>query len=89
MSELIGYQAPLVAALVCRKGESAKRLNVFSIVMCVPVLLAIVANVATLQGHRELWAHIRPFYGVVQRFLVAAWFFWCAGSGDQMRLFRF
>ena len=81
MSELIGYQAPLVAALVCRKDQSAKRLNVFSIVMYVAVLLAIAANMTTLHRHGDLWAHIRPFYGVVQRFLFAAWFFWCAGYG--------
>ena len=81
MSELIGYQAPLVAALVCRKDQSAKRLNVFSIVMYIAVLLAIAANMTTLHRHGDLWAHIRPFYGVAQRFLFAAWFFWCAGYG--------
>jgi hypothetical membrane protein len=81
MSELVGYQAPLVAALVCRKDQSAKRLNVFSIVMYVAVLLAIAANMTTLHRHGDLWAHIHPFYGVVQRFLFAAWFSWCAGYG--------
>ena len=80
-SELVGYQAPLVAALVCRKDQSAKRLNVFSIVMYVAVLLAIAANLTTLNRHGDLWAHIHPFYGVVQRFLFAAWFLWCAGYG--------
>ncbi|HUY02320.1 MAG TPA: hypothetical protein VMV33_03465 [Rhodocyclaceae bacterium] len=27
----------------------------------------------------SLWRHIQPCYGVLQRLLFAAWFFWCAG----------
>jgi hypothetical protein len=49
--------------------------------MYVAVLLAIAANLTTLNRHGDLWAHIHPFYGVVQRFLFAAWFLWCAGYG--------
>jgi hypothetical membrane protein len=79
MSELVGYQAPLAAALVRRTDQNARRLAAFSIVMYVVVLLAIAANMTTLTRHGDLWAHIQPFYGLVQRFLFAAWFFWCAG----------
>jgi hypothetical membrane protein len=79
MSELVGYQAPLVAALVCRTAPNVRQLATFSIVMYVLVLLAIAANMTTLDRHGDLWANIQPFYGVVQRFLFAAWFFWCAG----------
>ena len=81
LSELVGYQAPLVAALVCRSASNAQRLFRFSIVMYVLVMLAIAANMTTLNRHGALWTHIQPFYGVVQRLLFAAWFFWCAGYG--------
>jgi hypothetical membrane protein len=79
MSELVGYQAPLAAALVCRTSPNLRQLAKFSIVMYALVLLAIAANMTTLNRHGDLWTHIRPFYGIVQRFLFAAWFFWCAG----------
>jgi hypothetical membrane protein len=79
MSELVGYQAPLVAALVCRTAPKGRQLATFSIVMYALVLLAIAANMTTLDRHGDLWTHVQPFYGVVQRFLFAAWFFWCAG----------
>ena len=79
MSELVGYQAPLVAALVRGSVPDARRLATFSIVMYALVVLAIAANMATLDRHGGLWPHIQPFYGVVQRLLFAAWFFWCAG----------
>lgn len=80
MSELVGYQAPLVAAL-CRQEPKMRQLRAFSIAMYAVVLLAIAANLTTLDRHGELWTRIQPFYGVVQRSLFAAWFFWCAGYG--------
>ncbi|OOG60279.1 DUF998 domain-containing protein [Rhodanobacter sp. C03] len=88
MSELAGYQAPLVAALVCRTASNARQLTRFSIVMYALVMLAIAANLTTLDRHGDLWAHIRPFYGVVQRLLFAAWFFWCAGYAALLMRMR-
>jgi hypothetical membrane protein len=79
MSELVGYQAPLAAALVCRRAPHARRLVVFSMAMYALVALTIAANMTTLDRHGVIWAHIQPYYGVVQRLLFAAWFFWCAG----------
>lgn len=79
MSELVGYQSPLVAALVCRKGLSASKLVTFSIVMYALILVALAANMASMDRHGDLWTHIQPFYGIVQRSLFAAWFVWCAG----------
>lgn len=79
MSELVGYQAPLVAALARGSAPAARRPATFSTVMYVLVVLAIAANMTTLARHGDLWAHIQPFYGVVQRLLFAAWFSWCAG----------
>lgn len=81
MSELIGYQAPLAAAMVCRGDRRARRLVVFSGVMYVAVLLAIAANLVTLDRHGELWHQVQPFYGIVQRLLFGTWFVWCAGYG--------
>jgi hypothetical membrane protein len=79
MSELVGYQAPLVAAVVCRAIPNGRQLTAFSFAMYGLVLLAIAANLTTLDRHGDLWARIQPIYGVVQRFLFAAWFVWCAG----------
>lgn len=78
LSELVGYQAPLAAALVGRSVAS-NRIRTFSLVMYTLVVLAIAANMTTLHRHGALWLHIQPFYGVVQRLLFAVWFLWGAG----------
>ena len=75
ISEMVGYQAPLVAALV----SNSKRVKVFSIIMYVAVLLAIAINLVALVRPEGIWSHIKPFFGVVQRSLFASWFIWCAG----------
>lgn len=79
LSELVGYQAPLVAALACRSAARTRPIRTFSFVMYALVVVAIAANMTTLHRHGDLWRHIQPCYGVVQRLLFAAWFFWCAG----------
>lgn len=79
MSELIGYQAPLVAAWTARKDRGARDIAAFSAAMYVAVLLAIVANVSAMDRNGDLWALVQPAYGIVQRALFAAWFLWCAG----------
>ena len=79
MSETVGYQAPLVAALVCKTDPRAKRIKAFSIVMYVAVLLAIAINLVALVRPAEIWSQIKPFFGVVQRSLFASWFIWCTG----------
>ena len=79
MSEFVGYQAPLVAALAGRKDRSAKNIAGFSVAMYVAVLLAIVVNMSVLDRSGDLWARIQPFYGIAQRALFATWFLWCAG----------
>jgi hypothetical membrane protein len=88
MSELIGYQAPLMAALVSKTKPKAEQLSTFSVVMYILVLLAIAANLTTLNRSGMLFSHIRPFYGVVQRLLFAGWFVWCAGYGLLLMHFR-
>lgn len=79
MSELVGYQAPLAAALVCRRAPALRPIAAFSIVMYALVVLALAGSLTTLDRHGAIWAFVEPVYGLVQRALFAAWFFWCAG----------
>ena len=79
MSETVGLQAPLVAALACRRDARAKQVTVFSSIMYVVVLLAIGINLIPLVRSANLWAHVKPVFGIVQRSLFASWFIWCAG----------
>ncbi len=84
LSELIGYQAPLALALTWRGPERA-RLVRFSWVFYALVLVAVGANLGVLNPHSALWLHERPFYGLVQRSLFAAWFAWCMGVAALLR----
>lgn len=79
LSETVGLQAPLAAAWVCRKDTCTRRVAVFSIVMYVLVLLAIAINLMPLVRPADLWAQVKPYYGIVQRSLFASWFAWCVG----------
>lgn len=79
LSETVGLQAPLVAALACWRVPSAKQIAFFSIIMYVVVLVAIAVNLIPLVRPAGLWPLIRPYFGVVQRFLFLSWFVWCAG----------
>jgi len=79
MSETVGYQAPLVGALVCKMDPGMKRVKAFSLLMYVVVLLAIAVNLMALVRPAEIWSQIKPFFGIVQRSLFASWFIWCTG----------
>lgn len=79
LSETVGLQAPLVAALVCWNVPRARRVALFSIVMYVMVVLAIAVNLIPLVRPASLWPLIKPYFGIVQRFLFLTWFVWCAG----------
>src|SRR5487761_509284 len=72
MSELIGYQAPLALAM--------------SWLMTALMWVAIALNLSVLDRSGALWAHERPFYGLVQRALFAAFFLWATLAG--VMLFR-
>src|SRR5580698_6676455 len=80
-SELIGYQAPLAFALAWRADPSARRMVAFSWILFALVWLSIALNLSSLLRHGSLWMQIKPYYGLVQRSLFAAWFVWCAGIG--------
>ena len=84
ISELIGYQAPLVLALAHRKVAGAGVIIAFSLVMYVLVVAALVLNLASLDRSGDLWLAVKDVYGLAQRALFAAWFAWCAGVGLLM-----
>lgn len=79
MSELIGYQAPLVLALTWRRHTWSSVVR-FSWLMYALTILAIGANLSVLDRNGALWTYEKPVYGIVQRALFAVWFFWCAGT---------
>jgi hypothetical membrane protein len=86
ISELIGYQAPLLLALTWRGDARLRPVVMFSWVMVALVWVAIALNLSSLDRSGAVWAHVKPVNGLVQRALFAAWFGWCAGVG--VMLFR-
>lgn len=80
ISELIGYQAPLLFALTWRRDTRARGLVAFSWIMFVLVWFAIGLNLSSMEGG-QIWAAVKPVYGIAQRALFAAWFGWCAVVG--------
>lgn len=56
-------------------------LATFSWIMTALVWCAITASLVIFDRTSTLWMEMRPFYGLVQRVLFAAWFVWCAGAG--------
>ena len=81
LSELIGYQAPLALAISWRKDVRVKDIVRASTIMSVVMWVTIVLNLAALDRGGALWAYERPFYGLVQRSLFAAFFVWSAWIG--------
>jgi hypothetical membrane protein len=81
LSELIGYQAPIALAVAWRRNPRVRSVVMFSWLMVFLVWVAIALNLATLDRSGALWAFEKPYYGLVQRALFAAWFAWCAGVG--------
>jgi hypothetical membrane protein len=86
LSQLIGYQAPLVPALTWRRDPRAKALVAFSWAAFALLWLAVVLNLSSIDPDGQLWAMVKPKYGLAQRALFAAWFGWCAVVG--VLLFR-
>jgi hypothetical membrane protein len=78
LSETIGLQAPLAAAFASRNDPRARSLTRFCVLMYAVVLFAIAINLVPVVRPANIWAHIRPYFGVIQRSLFASWFIWCA-----------
>ena len=81
ISELIGYQAPLVLALTWRREPRARRLVSLSWILYVVVCVAIALNLSSLNRQGLVWAYVKPVHGLAQRALFTAWFGWCAVVG--------
>ena len=79
LSDLIGYQAPLAFALAWRQDPRVKHLVVFSWIFCLLILCAIALNLSPFVA--PVWVYLKPFHGLIQRALFAAWFGWCAIAG--------
>src|SRR5882724_12490550 len=86
LSELIGYQAPLVLALTWRRDPRAKTLVALSWILSVLIWGAIALNLSSFDRQGPIWAYVKPVHGLAQRALFAAWFGWCAVVG--ILLFR-
>jgi len=86
ISELIGYQAPLVFALTWRCDPRARTLVTISWILYLLICVAIVLNLSSLDRNGLVWLNVKPVYGLTQRGLFAAWFGWCAVAG--LLLFR-
>jgi hypothetical membrane protein len=81
LSELIGYQAPLIFALTWRRDPDAKTLGALSWILYTVICIAIAANLSALDREGMIWAYVKPVYGIAQRTLFAVWFGWCALVG--------
>jgi len=81
ISELIGYQAPLVFALTWRRDLRATTVVAVSWIFSVLVWGAIILNLSSLDRQVVIWAYVKPVHGLAQRSLFAAWFGWCAVVG--------
>ncbi len=79
ISEIIGYQAPLVMAFTWRRDPRAKTLVTISWILFVLIWLAIALNLSS--SVPAIWVHVKPVHGLAQRALFAAWFGWCAILG--------
>jgi hypothetical membrane protein len=84
LSELIGYQAPLVFALTWRRDRSMKPLISISWILYLAICIAIVLNLSSVDREGVIWTYVKPAYGLAQRALFAAWFGWCAVVGSWL-----
>jgi hypothetical membrane protein len=81
LSELVGYQAPLVLALTWRRAPQLGRVVRFSGIMAAVVWIAIAINLLPIFRPPAIWPYLSPIFGLVQRSLFTAWFLWAAGAG--------
>ncbi|MBW8813207.1 MAG: DUF998 domain-containing protein [Caulobacterales bacterium] len=84
LSELVGYQAPLVLALTWRRDPSAAEVVRLSGWMTAVVWATILINLVPMFRDPVIWPHLKPVYGLAQRALFASWFAWVATVGAQL-----
>lgn len=85
ISELVAYPAPLVLAILWRGRPAVRRAVAISTIAALFVFLALALNLSALPRDNWVWAHVQPYYGLVQRFLFASWFAWIAVLGVALR----
>jgi hypothetical protein len=81
LSELIGYQAPLVMAFTWRRDPRAKSVVTLSWIMSILIWSAILVNLSSLDSRGLIWAYVKPVHGLAQRLLFFGWFGWSAVVG--------
>ncbi|MGD9597614.1 MAG: DUF998 domain-containing protein [Steroidobacteraceae bacterium] len=74
LSELIGYQAPLILAVTWRHMPRAKPIVMLSGIVWGLTWIAVALN----------FAPIEPYRGLAQRALFSLWFGWCAAIGTLL-----
>jgi hypothetical membrane protein len=84
LSEIVGYQAPLVFALAWRRDPRAKGLVAVSCIFFVLVWIALGLNMTMMDQNGEARAYLHPVFGIVQRSLFAAGFGWIAVIGTML-----
>lgn len=72
LSEIIGYQAPAVLALTWRRDARARTLVAISWAAFALVWVAIGLNMSSMDRQSQLWAHVKPNFGLAQRALFVA-----------------
>ncbi|MEO7724091.1 MAG: DUF998 domain-containing protein [Chthoniobacterales bacterium] len=72
LSELIGYQAPLLLALTWRRDPGKGSVVSVSWIFYGPVCLAIAMNLSSLDREGIVWTYVKPVHGLAQRALFAA-----------------
>ena len=84
LSELIGYQAPLVFALTWKRDSRARGLVMVSWIAALLIYIAVVLNLSGLVPSGAIWQQVKPVHGLAQRALFAGWFGWCAVVGLRL-----
>lgn len=84
LSEIIGYQTPLLFALAWRGEPRARALVHWSWILFVMLWISMGLNLIPLLSPSSLWPHLKPVNGLVQRSLFLTWFAWCSVAGILM-----
>jgi len=84
LSELVGYQGPVVLAVAWRRHPDAAQAVAISRLMAVVVWVAIAVNLVAIFRDPVVWPALKPVYGLAQRALFASWFAWAAWLGARL-----
>ncbi len=88
LSEIVGYQAPVVLAFTWRKDTQAKGLVALSWLAFLLAWIAMGLNMAGLAPDSALWALVKPMIGIAQRLLFGSWFVWAFAVGVMLTRYQ-